>query len=151
MSASSSIARAPPLVRQTNKAPPTCACKGDRQKLFDAINKFGFEKTNEMMPELIKKAKQGQWLARNFFVKNCNNTWKACSTKRGKKRKAGVSFPMVSQVEKAEIFMQRSKMKVAALELQLNAFKAKVKELKLQVEIHENAQLIVQLKEKIGK
>jgi len=67
-----------------------CNCKGDRQKVFDAVSTLGYEKALEKHPALMAKAKKEGWLGRKFFVKACNGKWRVVG---GKKKVVNKKIP----------------------------------------------------------
>lgn len=118
-----------------NHCDKTCACKGERELLYNMIRAHGMQKVTKTHADLIKKGLKERWVAQRFFVKNCDGKWKPAAGKR-------------KRPQTTAEWMDASNKRMKALSEQLIVYKAKVAELKLDVELQEAAQQMLQLKAK---
>jgi len=134
-SVASSSSAASQVVKSTACTNKKCVCKGERERLFNLINKDGIQKVVREHGDLLNKGRKEGWLGQKVYVLNCSGTWKAAGNKKRKR-------PTVPE------FMEASKKRKELMSEQLKVFKSKVAELQLEIELQEAAQEILKLKAK---
>jgi hypothetical protein len=140
LSSSASSSAASSVVNSTgaaaaskNHCDKTCACKGERELLYNMIRAHGMQNVTKTHAELIKKGLKERWVAQRFFVKNCEGKWRPAAGKR-------------KRPQTTAEWTEASNKRMKVLSEQLIMYKAQVAEVQLEIELQEVAKQMLQLK-----